>query len=291
MNSNNLISAAIGDQLKYFFEEDDLGRNIFYTTQLPNETVECSLFIKSNLILAGLPYFFEAFKFLGASDLPMEMISLHEGKKISANTTPLFKFTLSFAQALTAERIALNLLQHASAIASFTNEFVQKASKQNIAILDTRKTLPGLRSLEKYAVRVGGGHNHRLGQADLWMVKDNHKNFFGGLEQAVSFFKNMHGFYLPIEVEIHSLEELKEAIALQVKHVMLDNFSISDIKRAIAMKPKSQSMTYEISGGVKLSNLEDYLIPGIDAISIGAITYGAPSVDISLKYKKAERKI
>ncbi|HLE12033.1 MAG: nicotinate-nucleotide diphosphorylase (carboxylating) [Bdellovibrionales bacterium RIFOXYD12_FULL_39_22] len=286
MNNNALTARAIRNQLKYFFEEDDLARNIYYTSQLPMDAVIGSLFIKSDLVMAGLPYFLEAFKYLGELDLldADKIVSDYEGKFCGASSTPLFSFKLPFAVALTAERIALNLVQHASSIATATNKFVQKAAQYNIAILDTRKTLPGLRALEKYAVRVGGGYNHRLGQTDLWMVKDNHKNFFGGVTGALSFFKKMHGFYVPIEVEIHSLSELKDALDLQVKHLMLDNFSLEDIKKAIAQKPKG--VTYELSGGVNWANFEKYLIPGVDAISIGAITYGASSVDISFKYKK-----
>ena len=132
-------------------------------------------------------------------------------------------------------------------------------------------------------MRVGGGNNHRLGQTDTWMVKDNHKTFFGGLKEAVSFFKSMQTFYNSMVVEIHSIEELKEAIALKINHVMLDNFTPELIKEAVKIKP--QGMTYEVSGGVRFETLDSFLIEGVDAISIGAITYDAPHMDISLKFK------
>ena len=118
----------------------------------------------------------------------------------------------------------------------------------------------------------------------MWMIKDNHKRFFGGIRPALDFFKNMQGFYTPIEVEVHNLEELKIAINCNVKHVMLDNFSPAEVVEAISYKPKN--ITYEISGGIKLDNIDEYFIKGIDAISVGALTYAPPSVDISFKYHK-----
>jgi nicotinate-nucleotide pyrophosphorylase (carboxylating) len=161
---------------------------------------------------------------------------------------------------------------------------VEKSEKYNIAILDTRKTLPGYRAFDKYAVRAGGGQNHRFGQADVWMAKDNHKAFFGGLRGAIDFFKSMGSFYAPVVVEIHDLAELKEAVKLGVRHVMLDNFSPTEVQAAIA--EKSEGMTYEISGGITLESIEKYLIKGVDAISVGSLTYGAPPVDISFKYSR-----
>ena len=142
--------------------------------------------------------------------------------------------------------------------------------------------------LEKYAVRVGGAHNHRFSQADAWMIKDNHKTFFGGLEPAWKYFQSMQTFYQNIIVEIHSLDELKQAFDLGVKHVMLDNFSVADLKAAVEMK--IAGVTYEVSGGVKLDNINDFLIDGIDAISIGALTHSSPHIDLSMKIKPAGSK-
>ncbi len=284
---NKLFRQAIKRDLENFFQEDDLSRNTFYTSSLPDQNVNCTLYFKSNQVIAGLPYFFEVFRFLGA-ELPGsfdEIIKEYEGKKVKSDTKNGISFSLPFSVALTGERIALNLLQHASSIATATNTFVELAKESDVKILDTRKTTPGLRSLEKYAVRIGGGHNHRLGQADVWMVKDNHKDFFGGLIPAVEFFRNMQGFYTPIEVEIHDIAELSDAIKLGIKHMMLDNFTPEQVKNAIEIKP--EGVTYEVSGGIRLETISSYLIPGVDAISLGAITYDAPHVDISLKYKKA----
>jgi len=159
---------------------------------------------------------------------------------------------------------------------------VKIAHESGIKILDTRKTTPGLRFLEKYAVRVGGGFNHRMGQTDTWMIKDNHKSFFGGLKGALEFFGKMGSFYNSVVVEIHNTSELEEAISHGVKHVMLDNFTPEQVSEAISLK--RDSMTFEVSGGINLDNIKNYLISGVDGISIGKITYDAPSVDISLKF-------
>ena len=198
-------------------------------------------------------------------------------------TGDVITFKLPFAIALSGERIALNLLQQATRISTFTEKFVAIAANKNTKILDTRKTTPGLRQLEKYAVRIGGAYNHRFSQADAWMIKDNHKAFFGGLEGAWKYFQSMQTFYQNIIVEIHSLEELKLAFDLGVKNIMLDNFSIENLHKAIDMK--KTGTTYEVSGGVRLETLSNFLLEGIDVISIGALTHSAPHIDLSMKIK------
>ena len=276
----NLLQVGLRADIVRFFEEDDLQGNAFYLSKLPSNEVECLLKIKSDVVLSGLPYFFSAFNYLGAK-VNDEIINKYEGQRL--NRGEVITFQLPFSIALTGERVALNLLQRASAVSTFTSKFVEQARPHGIHILDTRKTTPGLRSLEKYAVRMAGGHNHRFSQADVWMIKDNHKTFFGGLKPAWDFFQSMQTHYQSIVVEIHSLEELKLAFDLGVKHVMLDNFSREEILSAIEIK--KPHVTYEISGGVNLENCQNYFIKGIDAISIGALTHSAPHVDFSMKIK------
>jgi nicotinate-nucleotide pyrophosphorylase (carboxylating) len=284
LNQNHLLRSAIREQLKTYFQEDDLSRNSYYLQSLPSDLVNCSLKIKDDLVLSGLPYFFEAMNFFMNNELDYTSLLESEGKWFNKSDKKEINFSVPFSVVLTAERIALNLLQQSSSISTHTKRFVDKVKDTNISILDTRKTTPGLRALEKYAVRKGGGFNHRLGQADIWMIKDNHKKFFGGVEAAIDFFKSQGTFYNPVVLEIHSLEELNQAIELNISHVMLDNFTPELIKEAIKIKPSS--MTYEVSGGLNLENLDGYLIEGVDAFSIGAITYNAPHVDISLKFEK-----
>lgn len=265
-------------EMQIFFQEDDLFRNLSYTQKLPTELVQCQLKFKSPMVLAGMPYFVAAFKYLEA-DLNLD-IKAWEGKKLDENSAPLL-FELPFNQAILGERIALNLLTRATSIATFTRAFVERASKFNMAILDTRKTTPGLRTLEKYAVTIGGGLNHRLGQTDAWMVKDNHKKIFGSIKKSLDFFQSLGGFYTPIIVEVCDLAEIEEAQELGIKHLLLDNFSPELVRSALDIK--RDGVTFEVSGGITLENIDDYLVRGVDAISIGSLTQFSPRVDISLK--------
>lgn len=266
-------------QIQNWLEEDDLTRNFHYTRTLPKHPVKMQLKVKSPLVLAGTDYLAATFIQLGSS-MDFSFLSEWEGKKLN-ETVIEFPETMPFNLAVTGERLALNLVQHASSIATWTHKHVEIA--KNIKILDTRKTTPGLRSLEKYAVRVGGGFNHRLGQADTWMIKDNHKTSLGGLAGAWKFFQDQGAFYNNVVVEIHSIQELKEAISMGIKNIMLDNFSPDQVHEAV--KLKAPGMTFEVSGGLNLSTIPKYLIDGVDALSLGSVTYSAPRVDLSLKFK------
>ncbi|MDB9787087.1 carboxylating nicotinate-nucleotide diphosphorylase [Bacteriovoracaceae bacterium] len=271
----------------YFINEDGDGQNDYYNFELPESEVECNLFFKESCgVVAGLPYFLAVFKHLH----PVFDICSIEWKKIEGKRfdelvkKPIFSFNLPFNTAISGERLALNLLQRASSIASMTYQYNRFLSSRGITLLDTRKTTPGLRSLEKYAVRIGGGSNHRFSQSDVWMIKDNHKSYFGGVREAITFFRDIKSFYCPIVVEVHSLDELQDCIDLKIHHVLLDNFSTNELYNLIEIKP--DWMTYEVSGGINLDNIESYAIEGIDAISVGAITNVGHKMDFSLKFKK-----
>lgn len=181
---------------------------------------------------------------------------------------------------LTGERTALNFLQRLSGIATLTRRFVELARPHNIAILDTRKTTPCLRALEKYAVRVGGGYNHRLGLFDQILIKDNHVCLGGGVAESVRRarlrFPNVR-----LEVETTSLEEVAEAVEARADQIMLDNMDPQLVSRSV--KLINGRAIVEVSGGINLDNIREYLIPGVDAISVGGLTHSAPSVDISLE--------
>jgi len=279
----DLALMSLIPQIKTWLDEDDIQRNFHYTKSLPTHAVSLELKIKSPLVLAGVDYFIATFNSLGIDVEDLLFLRQFEGKSFASGEVITFKKALPFAHAVTGERLALNLLQHGSSVATYTRAHVELAKKYQIKILDTRKTTPGLRALEKYSVRVGGGFNHRLGQTDVWMIKDNHKSSLGGLKGALDFFKGQGAFYNNIIAEIHDLKELDEAIELGVTHVMLDNFTPAKIEEAV--KLKKAGMVYEVSGGLKLSTLQDYFILGVDALSIGALTHSAPRVDLSLKYK------
>ncbi|HLD76547.1 MAG TPA: carboxylating nicotinate-nucleotide diphosphorylase [Rickettsiales bacterium] len=176
-----------------------------------------------------------------------------------------------------AERVILNLIQHLSGIATLTNQFVKKLDDRKIAILDTRKTIPGLRHLAKYAVLIGGGKNHRLDLSDMILIKDNHIAAAKGVENAIKQAKKSGK---KIEIECDNLNQVKEAILFTPDIIMLDNMNKSQIIEAIKIIDKKCQV--EISGGIKLENIANYKNIGVDYISIGAITQQAKSVDIAL---------
>ena len=268
-------------EVDQFLSEDGVELNRAYLDALPIDMVECHVQIKSPLTLAGTPWFIATFNRLKAN--LSENLMQYEGEEFAPGSS--IPLELPFSAATAGERVALNLLQRASAIATYTKEFVSLAAPLGIAILDTRKTTPGLRSLEKYAVTVGGGKNHRFNQSDVWMIKDNHKLFFGGIREAITFFQKMSSFYAPLMMEVHSLEELEEVLNLgKINNIMLDNFSPSDLKCALEIKP--QGVKFEVSGGINIENITDYLLPGVDAISIGSLTSYPPPVDISFDLKE-----
>jgi len=185
---------------------------------------------------------------------------------------------------LKGERVALNFLQRLSGIATLTRKFVDLVSPYGVKILDTRKTTPNLRILEKYAVRVGGGVNHRFNLASGVLIKDNHVRVVGSIKKAVELAKQNAPHLSRVEVEVNNLDELNEVINLEVDGIMLDNFDRHHIKKAIQMiRSKAPKTFIEISGRVTLENIENIASLRPDFISIGKITHSAPSLDMSLE--------
>jgi nicotinate-nucleotide pyrophosphorylase (carboxylating) len=187
---------------------------------------------------------------------------------------------------LKAERTCLNFIQHMSGIATATNRFAAIASRYNVKIVDTRKTKPLLRKLEKYAVLCGGGYNHRFGLFDGILIKDNHIAAAGGVKKAINKIKSKIPHSLKIEVEVKTFIELEEAINCMADVIMLDNMNTSQINEAagIIRKERGNSCLIEVSGNVNLDNLEDICRTGIDLISVGYITHSAPAIDFSLEF-------
>ncbi|NUM31237.1 MAG: carboxylating nicotinate-nucleotide diphosphorylase [Bacteroidetes bacterium] len=186
---------------------------------------------------------------------------------------------------LAAERTVLNFIQHLSGIATLTNKISNLIIDSDCKILDTRKTTPGLRKLEKWAVKTGGGHNHRIGLYDMIMLKDNHVDFAGGITKAVKStekYLSEKNLKLKIEVETRNLKEVEEAVNLKsVDRIMFDNFTPQKIKQALHIVKKTKET--EASGGITIENIRDYAATGVDFISIGALTHSVKSIDISLK--------
>jgi len=280
-------SIFLKDSIDFFLKEDDLAKNFQYLHSLPSGMVDCEIKFKDNLTISGIPFFFEVLNYISDVKINYSQFNEYENKDVKKEDNFVIKFQAPFNVVLCAERLALNLLQRSSSITTHTKSFIEKAKNHNVSILDTRKTTPGLRFLEKYATQVGGAKNHRFSQNDVWMIKDNHKNYFGGVKEALEFFSSVNSFYTPIVVEVHGIEELKLGLGLNIKHFMLDNFSPSQVKEAIELK--TSSVSYEVSGGITLDNIDTYLIEGVDAISSGSLTYGARQVDISLKYHRTQK--
>ena len=184
---------------------------------------------------------------------------------------------------LTGERVALNFLQKLSGIATLTRNFkIQiSKSKNRVHLLDTRKTTPGLRELEKMAVKAGGGTNHRMGLWDAVLIKDNHIKIVGGVRKAVVAAR-LALPQTPIEVEAKTIAQVKQAISLRVDRILLDNMSLKTLRQAVKLCQKAKIKT-EASGGVNLNNVKAIAKTGVDFISVGALTHSAPALDISLK--------
>lgn len=181
---------------------------------------------------------------------------------------------------LEGERTALNFLQRLSGIATLTAAFVRLAAPKGVEILDTRKTTPGLRILEKYAVRAGGGRNHRMGLYDAILIKDNHIVAVGGAEQAVEKARRDAEPGMGIEVEVSRLEELEGVIQAGADVVMLDNMSVEEVEKAVEVAGRRVKL--EVSGGISLDNVAAYAAAGVDYISVGALTHSARALDIAL---------
>lgn len=184
---------------------------------------------------------------------------------------------------LKGERVALNILQRLSGIATKTNKMVNLTKKYNVKIVDTRKTTPTLRPLEKYAVKIGGGYNHRYNLSESVMIKDNHIEALGSIKNAVTKIKTNIGHTIKIEIEVKDLEELKEALNLNVDIILLDNMSIEDMKKAV--KINNSKCILEASGNIDESNILDVADTGVNIISIGALTHSSKALDISMKIK------
>jgi len=186
---------------------------------------------------------------------------------------------------LTGERTALNFLRHLSGVATLTREYVDSVSDKKVTLVDTRKTLPGFRQLEKYAVRIGGAENHRMGLYDGVLIKDNHIAACGGIAKAVDAMRRRAHHLLKIEVEVSTQAEVKEALCAGVDIIMLDNMKLEEIEAAV--EEAGGKAVLEISGNVTKAELGRLAETGVDLISIGALTHSARSVDISMQVAQA----
>ncbi len=235
---------------------------------------------KEDGVIAGLDIARRVFELLDDKILFMKLVK--DGTFVKKGTV-IAEIAGNTAAILKGERTALNILQRLSGIASITKEFCNKIEGTNVKIADTRKTTPGLRMLEKYAVKVGGGSNHRFSLSDGVLIKDNHIKAVGGIKEAVDEVRRNVPHTIKIEVETETLDEVKEALASGADIIMLDNMSINDMKKAVEMA-KGKALI-EASGNVSLQSVYDVALTGVDIISVGSITHSVKSLDISLKIK------
>jgi len=259
-----------------------------------SQICKARLVLKESAIVCGLNILEIVVKCL-SSNSSFEMVEVvAEGSFIEVTNSPV---TVADIKAdgrtlLAAERTALNLIQRMCGVATMTSAYAAKAQKHGIQILDTRKTMPGLRVFDKRAVLAGGGTNHRFGLYDAILIKDNHVLACGGVLQSVErarqYLQSPAGATLvnkQIEVEVTTLYELQEALQGRADRILLDNMPPEMVIMAVQkVKESGHKCFIEVSGGVTLSNLESYFIPGVNAISIGAITHSAKNIDLSLEF-------
>ncbi len=274
----NLDSSAIDALVKTTLSEDiqngDITtRNIFHDEK--NAVAE--VIALEPMVLCGLEIFKAIFKEL-TTKVAFTSFEYNDGDEITAEET-IIKIQCGAIPLLEGERSALNILQWLSGIATLTRKFVKKAAP--VKVLDTRKTTPGLRIFEKYAVKCGGGTNHRFGLYDQVLIKDNHIEAAGSITNAMNHVKKNVNQDKKLEIEVKNLKEVKEAINNEADIIMLDNMSIETIKKSISLINGKSKI--EISGGVTYDKLAEISKTGADYVSVGALTHSAPAVDISMK--------
>ena len=276
---NGEVLASIGE-----FLAEDIGRgDITTTATVPPDTRGQGRFLaKEDLVLCGLDVAEAVFFHLDPDCSEIET-TYSEGDEVAGGT--VFGTLKGYADALlVGERTALNLMQRLSGIATLTRAYVKAVEGTNVRIVDTRKTTPGLRMLEKYAVTVGGGKNHRMGLDDGILIKDNHIALAGGITAAVAAAKHSAGHLHKIEVEITNWAQLREAIEAGAEIVMLDNQTPDEAAKLVKMaRDLNPNVMIEASGGMDLDRVRSFADAGVDLISVGRITHSARAVDISFK--------
>ena len=278
MTINQFVQLAISEDIK--------GGDHSALACIPKDAKgKAKLFVKEDGIIAGIEIATQIFKEFDNSFNVSPI--LKDGDKVQAGDIAFIVSGPSIVL-LSAERLVLNVMQRMSAIATLTNKYVKALEGLNTKVLDTRKTTPLIRFLEKEAVRVGGGVNHRYGLYDMIMLKDNHNDFSGGIEKSINKtiqYLVENNLNLKIEVETRNLDEVKEVLKVgQIDRIMLDNFTYEQIRKAIQLI--NGKYETEASGGINLKNVRKYAECGVDFVSVGALTHSICNMDLSLKAVK-----
>jgi nicotinate-nucleotide pyrophosphorylase (carboxylating) len=275
MDDKVLKSAEVLFDLAY---AEDIGDGDITTNNLipPGENKTARLVAKESGVVAGLPITEMVFR---RFDKNLEWNEkLHDGDAVEPGDV-LVEFTANYRALLTGERKALNFLQRLSGIATYANKCMKEIEGHGVEILDTRKTLPGYRHLDKYAVRMGGASNHRFGLYDMVMIKDNHIQIAGGIKPAVDSIRKKIPKSIKIEVETTTIEQVKEALAADVDIIMLDNMSSKMMKECVGIIDRRAKV--EASGNMTIKRIRKVASTGVDYISIGALTHSVKALDIS----------
>ena len=271
---DDIIKTALTEDINYIDSTTDL--------LIPEDDISEAYFMaKDSGVLAGVEVAARVFKLL---DENIEVKFLFkDGDRVQKGDV-IAEFKGSTAAMLKAERTSLNLIQHMSGIATYTRKCVDLVEGTNASVTDTRKTLPGLRPLQKYSVVAGGGKNHRYNLTDAAMLKDNHIDAYGGITAAVNALREKAGHMLKIEVEARTLEDVKEALDCKTDVIMLDNMSCEEMKKAVELTAGRAKL--EASGNVTLDTIREIAETGVDIISLGALTHSVKAFDISMKWGK-----
>jgi nicotinate-nucleotide pyrophosphorylase (carboxylating) len=260
---------------------EDIGEGDVTTSATipPDSESRAELVAKASFVVAGLPFAAEVFRALdrGVSFEPL----VEEGRKVSRSTV-LARLSGRTASLLKGERVALNILQRLSGIATLSAKFAARVEGLRCRVLDTRKTTPGMRFMEKYAVRAGGCSNHRMGLYDGILIKDNHIRAAGGIKRAVGLARKAARRGMEVEVEAATLAEVGEALEAGADIIMLDNMTLEEMRRAVRVVKGRARL--EASGNVTLRSVREIAETGVDYVSVGALTHSAPAADISMKF-------
>ena len=268
---DNLIKTALLEDINYV----DITTDYLIPEDQENEA---KFLAKADGVLCGIEVALRVFTLI-QPDFQYEVF-IHDGEEVKKGDI-IAKIKGKTRTILKGERTALNLLQHMSGISSMTNRIVKIVEGTNASIADTRKTLPGMRPLQKYAVTVGGGKNHRFNLSDAAILKDNHVDAGGGITNAVTKLRTKLGHMAKVELEVRTLDELREALSVDVDVIMLDNMDNDTMREAV--KIADGKALLEASGGITEETIRDVAETGVDIISIGALTHSVKAFDISLK--------
>ena len=259
---------------------EDLGKGDATAELLPADGVaEAALTCRDDAVIAGAPWFDACFRRLDPSVRIAWQV--RDGERAAPGAV-ICRLSGHARSLVSAERSALNFLQSLSGTATATASYVAAVAGTGTRVLDTRKTLPGLRLAQKYAVRCGGGHNHRIGLYDAILVKENHIIAAGGIAPAAAAARRLHP-ELPLEVEVEDLDELRQALDADVDRIMLDNFTVPLMREAVRLT--AGRVPLEVSGNVDLSSIGEYARTGVDFVSVGALTKHVHAVDLSLRLR------